>query len=175
MSVILKLQADGYSKQCVEREDSSGEQHIPFVLPACKMVFCREKEISLAEEPGWADWYPGGAISALWHHPTKTNQGLGLELCSRAGFDPLCKWKMFSYLDLNLSSTLKMSTFRMSRVEQWQTLMKYKALPCLAHMALQNYSGIICNLQRKLSIPTGRPISLSSLDICSTVATSDNQ
>lgn len=51
MSMILKLQADGYSKQYVKSEGSGGEQHIPLVLHACRKLLCREKEISLAKQP----------------------------------------------------------------------------------------------------------------------------
>lgn len=98
MSMILKLQADGYSKQYVEIEGSLGEQHIPLVLPACKMLLCREKEIALAKQPSLADWYPGAAIAARWYHPTKTNQGLVLQLCSKAGFDTSVQKGNFSLL-----------------------------------------------------------------------------
>lgn len=80
MSVILKLQADGYSKQYVEREGSSGEEHIPLVLHASKMLLCKVKEISRAKQPSWADWYPGAATCALWYYHTKTNQSLVLQL-----------------------------------------------------------------------------------------------
>lgn len=55
MSVILKLQADGYSKQYVKSEDSSGEQHIPLVLHARKKLLCRERKISLAKQLSWRD------------------------------------------------------------------------------------------------------------------------
>ena len=51
MSLTLKVQADGYSKQYMESEGSGGEQHIPLVLHACKKLLCREKEISLAKQP----------------------------------------------------------------------------------------------------------------------------
>lgn len=51
MSVILKLEADGYSKQYVGNEGSGGEHYDPLDLRACKKLLCREKEISLAKQP----------------------------------------------------------------------------------------------------------------------------